>query len=454
MDLAAALSLVRRRWIPVALCFLTGLIGAFAVSSTTPSTYHASARLFVNIPAARGVQEALQGVQLTGQLMKSYAEIATSRLAADRISERLDGRVTPGDVRARLRARPASDTLLLDLQAFDADPTTARDLANAGAEVLTELIDELEPSQEAPVDARIIDRAVTPRSPVAPKPRNDATLGAILGLAAGLVVAFALEALDKTITTSQHAKDATGAPVLVTVPRHRRLDDEPLIALEGSTSPGGESYRALRTSVQFLDTEATVRTLLVTSPSAGEGKSTTVANLAIAMAQAGERVLIIDGDLRKSRLPELFSVQDAPGLSEVVLGRADLGDAIRRWHGVLDVLPPGALPPNPSELLGSQRMADLLDKLGRQYDSVVIDAPPVLPVTDAAVLAALVDAVMLVVSWAKTEVVAAEEAAYSLERVGGRLVGVVLNASRTGRAKAYYQTYGPRVRSARAAATS
>ena len=444
MDLAAAIAVARRRWLPLALCLVAGLVGSGVLSATSPKTYQASARLFVNIPAARDVQQALQGVQLSSQLIESYAKIATSRTVAGRVSEALEGQFSAGEVRSKVSATSQADTLLLDVTATDGDPQSARDLANATAEVLAAFVSELEAGKDGSVEARVIDTAVTPTSPVSPRPKVDLTIGLLLGLAAGALLVVVLEATDDSVASVGDTTTALGAPVLSTVPRHRHLTDEPLVALEGAHSPGAEAYRALRTAVRFVDAGRVVRTLLVTSPTAGEGKTTTAANLAVAFAQSGEHVLVVDADLRRSRIAQLFVQASEPGLTEVIATKVDLDDALRPWRDHLRVLPPGALPSNPSELLGSQAMADLLERLAGLADVVILDAPPLLPVTDAVLLGALVDAVIVVAQWSKTSATSLEDARLALDNVGATVLGAVLNGVRGRRARHYY---GPTARS-------
>ena len=424
------------------MCLLVGTLGALSVTRSTPKTYEATARLFVNLPTAGGVQEALQGVQLSSQLIASYAEIATSRSTASVVSEALDGRFSPEEVRGRISASAEPETLLIDVTAVDVDPASARDLANAAAEALTDVIGELETNRAGGVRARVIDAAVVPTTPIRPRPAREVTLGGLLGLGVGLGLALVLESLDRSITTPEQAAEAFGAPTLAMLPRQRRLASEPLIALEGVTSPAGEAYRSLRTAVRFLGSQQPLSTLLVSSAGAGEGKTTVAANFAIAVAQAGERVIVVDADLRRSRLAGLFDVDpDAPGLTDVVFGRVSLEAALQPWRGGLLVLPPGPLPPNPSEVLGSEAMAAALEEASRLADVVVIDAPPVLPVTDATVLSALVDGTLLVARWGETETSAAEETRLTLDGVDAVVVGVALNGVRGRRTSSYYRDY-------------
>ena len=434
MNLPAFLSFLRRRLVPIVACAIAGVIAAGIVTASTTKQYRASTRLFITIPAAQGVQEALQGVQLSAQLLESYARIGTSRAAAARVADELDGRYSAGAIRSKLSASPQPDTLLIDITATDKDPVVARDIANAAAKVLSEFVTELEADRAGTTEARVIDPAVAPGNPFSPRVPQNLVLGLLVGLAVGAAVALVLESTDRTLRASSDVAAVLGAPVLVTVPFHRRLRSEPLPARLGSQVPGGEAYRALRTAVRFADMDRPLRTLLVTSASDGEGKSITAANLAVAWAEAGERVVLVDADLRRSRLATILKLSGNPeaGLTSVLTQRVDLSAALQPTAQRLRVLPAGPLPPNPSELLGSEAMASLLETLAADTDVVIIDAPSLLPVTDAAVLATLVDGVLLVVEWGETDARAVAEASQTLERVGARVIGGVLNAARGG----------------------
>lgn len=445
MDPAGVVALVRRRWLVIAICTLIGLAGATLVTQTTPKSYRASARLFVNIPAARGVQEALQGVQLSSQLLESYSQIATSRSVALRVSDRLDERFGAGEIRAKLTAEPRPETLLIDITATDGDPAGAATIANAAAEVMTEVIDELEAGDAGAVGARIIDRAVPPSGPVTPRRSVDLSLGLVLGLGAGMVLATILQSLDRSITTIEQATASYRAPVFASVPRARK-EAASLAAMEGLASAAGEAYRSLRTSLRFAANDQEIRSVVVSSAAAGAGKSTVAANLAVAIAQAGERVIVIDADLRRPSLNNLFGIPGVPGLTEVVSGRVSLADALVPWRAGLSVLAPGALPPNPSEILGSEAMAELLDTATAMADVVVIDTTPILPVTDAVVLASLADGVLIVSRWGQTETADAEECRFILDSVGANVIGVALNGVRGNGDRTYYRDYASEVR--------
>ncbi|MTM43691.1 polysaccharide biosynthesis tyrosine autokinase, partial [Turicibacter sanguinis] len=194
-----------------------------------------------------------------------------------------------------------------------------------------------------------------------------------------------------------------------------------LITISNPKSPVAEAYRTLRTNIQFSNIDGNLQTICVTSSGPGEGKSTTISNLAETFAQAGNRVAIIDCDLRKPRLHRIFKLTNTKGVTTLLSGQSEIEDVIQVAGSDLTVITSGPIPPNPSELLGSKRMKDLLEVLKKRYDIVLIDAPPVGLVTDAAILSAIVDGIILVVASGKTDIDGAKRAKKLLENVGARI---------------------------------
>lgn len=291
--------------------------------------------------------------------------------------------------------------------------------------------------QEATISpyVAILDGA-SPAVPIGTTRHQKVLLGVLVGLLLGLGGAFFLEYLDQTIKTSADIERVVGMPVLGLIPHDSALATTGngrgasvvvLTRLEPD-DPGVEAFRALRTNVTFVGAEKPLQLIAVTSPGPGEGKSTTAANLALALAQGGSRVLLLDGDLRRPQQHTAFRLAQEPGLTDVLVGRATAREAVRPdVIPRLDVLPSGAAPPNPSELLGSDPMRRLVAELRREYDYVIMDTPPILAVTDATVVATIADATILVMRSGETEEGAAQRAAEQLRRVRARIAGAVLN---------------------------
>ncbi len=313
--------------------------------------------------------------------------------------------------------------------------------------VLRVQLSQVEVSGAAATQAlALVTPAQAPAAPSSPKPVQDAALGLIAGLILGLAVAFLRDSLDDAVASKEAAEQLTGTPVLAAVPlvgSWRKKDKPLVVTLARPASPATEAYRSLRTSLQFARQENELRTILVTSPAASEGKTSTLANLGAVFAQAGQRVLMVSCDLRKPRLGQFFGVDEGRGLTTAILGEDTLENLVLPAPGTdnLWVLPSGPPPPNPAELLNGARAQEIFARLREAFDLVLIDSPPVLPVTDAVVLSKDVDATLLVVAAYRTSSGDLARAREKLGQVDARLVGVVLNEATKLGAGYYGSTY-------------
>ncbi|MGH9231080.1 MAG: polysaccharide biosynthesis tyrosine autokinase [Acidimicrobiales bacterium] len=282
-------------------------------------------------------------------------------------------------------------------------------------------------------NVQLVTPASAPSEPFAPTPVRNAVLGAVLGLMLGVGLAFLREYLDDSVKDKEDLERAVpGLGVLgliPAIPDWKSKEQARVISLSDPTSQAAEAYRILRTSIQFVGIDRDLRLIQVTSASAQEGKTTTLSNLAVAFASSGLRTVAVCCDLRRPRLNAFFGLDNAVGYTSVLLGSVALSKALQPVPGQerLLVLASGPLPPNPAELLSSSRNADLLRNLAAQADVVLIDSPPVLPVTDSLVLSQRVDATVLVTSAGTTTRKAAHRAAEMLHQVNAPLVGAVLN---------------------------
>src|SRR5437763_4947566 len=295
--------------------------------------------------------------------------------------------------------------------------------------------------------AQVVAPASVPTSPSSPRIVRNALLAAAVGLLLGIALAFLRDYLDDSIKTKEDLERASGGlPVLGHIPAVSSWKDKSqarVVSLTEPTSPAAEAYRAIRTSIQFLGLDRPVRTLQITSPAPGEGKTTTVANLGVALAGAGQRVLIVCGDLRRPRIDEFFGLSHEVGFTSVLLGRLPLSEACQRVPGVerLAVLAPGPLPANPSEALVSRQTVELLEAAKAEADVVLVDSPPVLSVTDAVILSTRVDATLLVASAGATSAKMIARSLEVLDQVGTSVVGTVLNGVTVDEAYGYAYRY-------------
>lgn len=278
----------------------------------------------------------------------------------------------------------------------------------------------------------LVTPAARPTSPSSPGPVQDSLLGLAAGLLLGLAAAFLSNNLNDTLTSKDTVERLSGTPVLTMVPlvaSWKKHDRVLVVSRSEPTSPAAEAYRSLRTSLQFARQERELRTIVVTSPSASEGKTTTLANLGTVFAQAGERVALVSCDLRRPRVGKFFGLEERSGLTTVLLGEQTLDQVLQPASGQknLWVLGAGALPHNPAELLNSPAARQVIAALRDRFDLVLIDTPPVVPVTDAVVLSTIADATLLVVAAGQTKGGDLHRAAEKLAQVNVSTVGVVLN---------------------------
>ncbi len=349
-----------------------------------------------------------------------------------------------------LEASKQVQTKISDLQKqIDAAPGPQKDSLVQAQSLFKQKLDQLQvDSALKRGGAQLVTPAVESRSPVAPQPVRSAALALVLAAILGLGVAFLIEFVDDSVKTKEDfERAAPGLPVLGLIPvvtSWKGGDGPYLVSVVEPMSPASEAYRTLRTSVQFLSLERPMGTLQVTSANPGEGKTTSLANLAVALARSGQTVVVVCCDLRRPRIHEFFGLENEVGFTSVLLGKVPLSEALQQVpdQGRLTLLASGPLPPNPSELLSSRRTVEVLSMLQAQFDIVLIDSPPVLPVTDALVLSGRVDATLLVAVAGATTRKEAARAVELLRQVDAPLLGAVLNGVDTEGSYGYsYQYY-------------
>lgn len=446
MDLQQYLHAVRTHWwavlAPIVLAVALGLY----VASSADSEHRASVTFFVATSNDASTQGAVQGDEFAQRRVNSYLGLLTTDRLAAKVVEATGLDLTTGEVKAMMGADADVDTVLLTATVTDSSRERATQVAEAVSTELVELVDEVENQGPGPgsVELEVVSGPNVTELP----PRREMMVGlpGMIGLVLGLALAWLLELRDKTIRSDAQLVALSPVPVLGAIPFDRRVRDAPRLHHQPASSAGIESFRQLRTNLEFIDVDARVQVLVVTSAVASEGKTTTVTNIAAALAAADKRVLVVEADLRRPTLDGYFDVRPGAGLTDVVVGHAEIDAALQPvGHRGLVVLPSGHPPPNPSELLGSEAMAQLLERLRPRFDTIVINTPPLLPVTDAAVLAAVADGVLVVVRAGKTTRHQLLQAMRSLQAVGARVLGTVFNMAPSHRGsayKAYWRTGG------------
>ncbi|MCC3266575.1 polysaccharide biosynthesis tyrosine autokinase [Arthrobacter gengyunqii] len=445
LELKDYLRVLRRSWIILTVSTLLGMALAGIAALVTTPTYTAKTQLFVAIQNSGSVTELQQGNTFTQARILSYVETAKTPVVLQPVIDSLALDMSPQALSRKIQTSADTSTVLISISATDESPVQSAALAQAVAESLIVAVQELEgtgPNGTSPVQLSVITPASAPTSPADPNTSLFLLGGTGIGIAAGLVIALLRSTLDTQIRRAEDLARHTDAPFLGGIAYTPDAAKKPLLTQTGQQSPRAESFRQIRTNLQFAKVNSKSSTVLVTSSLPGEGKSTTATNMALAMAQAGQRVVLVDADLRRPMIAEYLGLEGSAGLTTALVGAADLEHLLQPWgDDQLYVLTSGRIPPNPSELLGSDAMTRLLDELGVLFDAVIVDAPPLLPVTDATVLAQKVGGVVLVVGSAKVKTQDLEKSLASLRHVDANILGVVLNLLPTKGPDAYSYSY-------------
>jgi receptor protein-tyrosine kinase len=356
----------------------------------------------------------------------------------------------PEDLAKKIKVTPSTNTLILDVAVQDTKPTQARDIANWAVFYLIQEVRQIQSQETAISNSRtgdnlvVTSQAVVPDKPVFPNKTLNIAIAFAAGLLVALGIAFLLDYMDQSVKDDEELIGRLGLIPLghiALLPSGKGKQSE-LVALDPK-STSSEAFKALRTSVLFATIDQQLKAIVVTSAEAGEGKSRTAANLAIAFAQAGYKTLLIDADFRRPSQHRLFGLVRNVGITNLLIQDAVESETVKQVENVpnLWLLTSGPTPPNPSELLGSARMRELMSKLSQEFTYLIIDTPPVNAVTDAPILAASANATIVVVEQGRTTVPALKHAKEMLDRVNAHTIGAVMNKIRSS-SPGYYYGYG------------
>ncbi len=442
--------LVGRLWRVAIVGVLVGGAAGYALSHLATAEYEAHADvLVIPSPGTRA------GDAIDGRLLQSYAVLAGSRRIAATVHDRTASDQSVGQVERSLVGEVLPGSTVVRVTATHPDPSVAAKLSSAAAESFVDLLissgtavdpEAATPDPDEPrpsLVASIIETSPTPSSPASPDRRAWALWGALAGVLLSVVLSLTRQVTDRRVRSAEDLAEITGLPQIGAFGYDRTVARQPLVADLDAHHPRFEAARIMRTNLQFLDVDRDSSVLTITSCLPGEGKTTVATSVAVALARSGQSVVLVEGDLRRPRLAELFDLPGSTGLTTTLVGRVDLDDAIQETAVPgLDLLTSGTRPPNPSELLQTQAMSELLNTLSRRYDVVLIDAPPLLPVTDAALLAEASDGALLVVRHGRTMQEQVRIAMDRLDGVGATLYGTVMTMVPARGAARYGYGYG------------
>lgn len=469
--LERGLLIARRNWILLLVCFLVVPGAALAYSLAQTPEYTASASLlFTEKDTSQFDPERAAATNL--QLV-SLDQVAAR--TADALPE---AGLTAPEISGKVEVSPAGESDLVEVEVTDPDPELAATIANEFARqfiafrrdanrdkvlkaqgLIEAKLNELTPGQLAGPEgqaleernrdltvkatlqtgeAQLVQPATVPSSPSSPKKTRNVALGILLGLILGISLALLRDQFDRRLKTVEEAESAFGLSILATVPRSHQIDDEAGIEA-GLRGEEAEAFRMLRANLQYFGIDQELKSILITSSASEDGKTMVAWNLALAEAHAAKRILLIEADLRRPTLAKRLHLSDEKGLGLVLAGSLEAKTAIQKVRGV-DVLPAGALPPNPAELIDSQRMESLIAWAEGEYDRVIVDTPPAAIVADAVPLIKQVDRVLVVVRLRRTARDAAEHLREQLTIIEAPVIGLVVNGAPAQSDDSYYRS--------------
>jgi non-specific protein-tyrosine kinase len=412
-----------------------GLFGSIFMYRTETSLYRAESQVFVSTPAtAIDISALATGSNFSQQRVKSYAQIINSPLTLQGVVDQLKLSISAQELSAKISAVAPPDTVLISITVVDSNPKQAADIANATADQFGKYIRTLENQvgdNQTPIKVSMVRSASIPGSPFSPIRNIYILLGLGFGFGIGLGIAMLRKLFDNSI---KNQDDLFGLPLLAAIMFDVTASEKPLISSLSRYAVRTEAFRTLRTNIKYVVPSARAKVIAVSSALPNEGKTTTATNLAISLAQGGNRVVIVEADMRRPNVGKYLEINSKKGgLSHLLqkTGAISLRVIKEQIEKVdvkgLEILCAGTIPSNPSELLGSGNFQDLIDILRRNYEFVIVDCPPLLPVTDAAVVATVTDGVLLVIHAGKTKKPELLGSRAAIESVSSRILGVVLN---------------------------
>lgn len=451
LTLQSFTKILRARWLVICASVLIAAVAAVVVSLVTTPKYEASTRLFVSASSGGGsLSEKYSGTLDSQQRVLSYTQLVTGETLAERTIDKLGLDIAPSDLVEKIKATAKPDTVLIDVTVEDESPVRARDIANTLSDEFVGMVRELEtPEDGSPPDVRVIveHRASVPPHPFTPNKLRNIAVGIALGLVVGFGLAFLRDYFDNTVKDRETLEEITHVGLVGSIPLDKERRREPTISFDSDSSAIAEAFRKFRTNLQFLAVDNPPRVIVIASSLPSEGKSTTAINIALALAEAEHNVVLVDGDMRRPMLDKYLDVVGSVGFSTVLSGGATLPEVLQKT-GVagLTILASGPVPPNPSELLGSQAAKKVLSELKGQFDYVIVDSSPLLAVTDAAILSASSDGVLLIARFGQTKRDQLAHAMRNLADVDAALLGAVFTMTPARRHASYsYSYYGNNV---------
>lgn len=430
VTLKAYFEVLRERWRTLAILVLLGVAAGVALTALTPKVYQASAQVLATSGSTTDQGLAIQGGAFAQSQVQTLAATIDAPSVLNAVIKDLNLAESPRTLRDKISAAAPSNQALIVITAQDGEPSRSAAIANSAARAFVtagETFETPRHSNTTLIKLSVTNPAVAPTSPAEPKALVNIAGGFLIGLVLGLSLAIVRDLLDNRLKSIDQTTVATGLPAMGAIVEDKNATRHVIATRAGRRNLRAENFRQLRTNLQFANVDRMPRIIAVTSSIPGEGKSSTVINLASTMAEAGFTVALVDADLRRPSIADTLGLVPSVGLTSVLINQISLSEALQNAGGGFYVLTSGPIPPNPSEVLASVHMRDVVDELAQKMDFVLIDTAPLLPVADGVEVAALAEGTFLVVRHGITTVAQVKRATHALEQVNASVLGFVLN---------------------------
>jgi capsular exopolysaccharide synthesis family protein len=444
VTLRAYLRVLRERWKLVALFVVAATALAVLVTVITPKQYQATAQVLVSANGSVDPLAQAQAAAFVQTQVQTYASVIGSPEVLHAVQRDLDLSMSDQTLKDKLSATAPTAQSIIEVHVKDASASQAAAMANSAARAFITAVEGYATSSGAStpsVHLFLTDPATAPSSPISPKPLLNITLGVFLGLLVGAALAVARDILDNRIKDADTLAKVAESPAMGIVVEDPKAQRHAIATRAGTRSIRAENYRQLRANLQFANVDQHPRVIAVTSSIPSEGKTTVALNLASTLAEAGFSVCLVDADLRRPSVAKVLGLVSPVGLTSVLIHQIELSEALQNAGSSFYVLSSGPTPPNPSEVLASSYVRDVIRSLLDKVDYVVVDTAPLLPVADGSEVAALADGTLLVARHAVTTDAQIKRSVHTLARVDAKLLGVVLNRVPTKRKSEYGYTY-------------
>jgi non-specific protein-tyrosine kinase len=445
VTLRTYLRVLGERWKLILLFVVVGGAAAVGVVALTPKSYEATAQLYVTSNVGSGDSAIAQQQQAYVQYeVQTYAAIVGNPDVLTGIKQDLNLPLSASALKSKLSASSTTGESIINLHVSDSNAQRAADIANSASRAFVTAIQNYNTTTangQPSVRLFITSSASAPSKPQSPNPVLDVGLGLLLGLLVGAAVAVSRDILDTRIKTADELAKVSGAPVMGVVVEDAKAVRHPIATRAGTRNMRAENYRQLRANLQFANVDKHPRVIAVTSSVPGEGKTTVAINLASTLAEAGFSVCLVDADLRRPTIAKVLGLLSPVGLTSVLIHQIELTEALQSAGSSFYVLTSGPTPPNPSEVLASSYVRDVIRSLLDRVDYVVCDTAPLLPVADGSEVAAMADGTLIVARHKVATDALIKRSVATLGRVDASLLGVVLNRIPARRSNEYGYTY-------------